>query len=97
MGDVAILMTNKFTGIQTILCNGTVNIMSLLGVLVGTALNSLNDATQQYILVFVAGNFMYIASDIWKHLFQNHKMSINLMEFAGFSIGICSMYGILWL
>jgi hypothetical protein len=42
MGDVAILMTNKFNGTQTILCNGFVNFVSLLGVIIGLAATSLD-------------------------------------------------------
>jgi hypothetical protein len=42
MGDVAILMKNNFTGIQTILCNGVINLASLIGVMVGLAVAHLN-------------------------------------------------------
>ena len=34
MGDVAILMTNNFNATQTVLCNGFVNLLALLGVIV---------------------------------------------------------------
>lgn len=71
MGDVAILMTNSFSSTQTILCNGFVNFVSLIGVLIGLAVTSLSETTKMYVLVFVAGNFIYIAADIWKNLFKN--------------------------
>lgn len=43
MGDVAILMTNKFNGTQTILCNGFINVMSLFGVIIGLAVTNLSE------------------------------------------------------
>ena len=46
MGDVAILMTNEFSSKQTILCNGTVNFVSLIGVLIGLAITNLNEASK---------------------------------------------------
>jgi zinc transporter ZupT len=79
MGDVAILMTNRFNGMQTVLCNGFVNILSLLGVIIGLAITNLTDVVKMYILVFVAGNFIYIAADIWRHLFKNSGFSKNLL------------------
>jgi len=97
MGDVAILMTNEFTSTQTILCNGFVNLTSLLGVFIGLAITDLNDETKTYILVFVAGNFMFIAADIWKHLFKNQGIIKNFIEFIGFGVGVAAMYCILLL
>lgn len=79
MGDVAILMTNRFNGMQTVLCNGFVNLLSLLGVIIGLAITNLTDVAKMYILVFVAGNFIYIAADIWRHLFKNSGISKNLL------------------
>lgn len=71
MGDVAILMTASFNATQTVLCNGFVNLTALVGVLIGLAITELSDVAKVYILVFVAGNFIFIAADIWKHLFKN--------------------------
>ena len=48
-----------------------INLISIVGVLIGLGINSLDDATKAYILVFVAGNFIYIAADIWRNLFKN--------------------------
>jgi zinc transporter ZupT len=78
MGDVAILLTNKFNGTQTILCNGFINFMSLFGVIIGLAVTNLSEVTQTYILVFVAGNFIYIAADIWKNILKNSSFLKNL-------------------
>ena len=44
-------------------------------------------------MVFVAGNFIYIASDIWRHLFNSGWKS-NLLEGLGFTIGIVAMFAI---
>lgn len=42
LGDVAILLKSKFTGAQTILCNGVVNFVSLIGVIIGLAVVNLS-------------------------------------------------------
>lgn len=97
MGDVAILMTNEFSSMQTVLCNGFVNLTSLIGVFVGLAITNLDEITKIYILIFVAGNFIYIAADIWKHLFKNSTFFKNLLEFIGFGVGVAAMYLILLL
>lgn len=54
------------------MCNGIINLLSLIGVFVGLATEGLNENVQTYIMVFVAGNFIYISSDIWKHLFNGN-------------------------
>ena len=97
MGDVAILMTNNFNPTQTVLCNGFVNLLALLGVIVGLAITDLSELAKEYILVFVAGNFIFIAADIWKHLFKNSSLSKNLVEFSGFGLGLAAMYLVLLL
>jgi len=95
MGDVGILLKNKFSGIQTVLCNGFINFMSLFGVLAGLGLGGIDDATQNYVMVFVAGNFIYIGSDIWKHLLRNKKILMNILEVIVFSVGVGAMYLVL--
>ena len=97
MGDVAILMTNKFNSMQTILCNGFVNLLALLGVIVGLAVADVSELAQMYILVAVAANFIYIAADIWKNMFKNEGAWRNVVEFLGFGVGIAAMYLILLL
>ena len=79
MGDVAILMTNKFNSMQTILCNGFVNLLALLGVIVGLAVADVSELAQMYILVAVAANFIYIAADIWKNMFKNEGVWRNVV------------------
>jgi zinc transporter ZupT len=71
LGDVAILLKSRFSSAQTILCNGTINFLSLFGVITGLAAINLSEIAQMYIMVSVAGNFIYIASDIWQNLFKN--------------------------
>lgn len=97
MGDVAILMTNKFNSMQTILCNGFVNLLALVGVIVGLAVADVHKLAQMYILVAVAANFIYIAADIWKNMFKNEGIWRNVVEFFGFGVGIAAMYLILLL
>ena len=79
MGDVAILMTNYFNTTQTVLCNGFVNLVSLVGVFIGLAITDLDDVAKTYVLVFVAGNFIFIAADIWRNLFKNSGFIKNLI------------------
>lgn len=95
MGDVGILIKNGFSTTQTVLCNGFINFMSLFGVIAGLALGSISDATQNYILVFVAGNFIYIGADIWKHLLNNKSLILNIVEVLMFSIGVGAMFLVL--
>ena len=100
IGDVAILMQNKFSEMQTLVCNGTINLISIVGVLIGLGVSSFDDATKAYILIFVAGNFIYIAADIWRHLLKNrgdYAFWKNLLEFSGFSLGVGIMYLLLLL
>ena len=79
MGDVAILMTNSFNPTQTVLCNGFVNLVSLVGVFIGLAITDLDNVAKTYVLVFVAGNFIFIAADIWRNLFKNSGFIKNLI------------------
>jgi zinc and cadmium transporter len=95
MGDVGILIKNGFSNVQTVLCNGFINFMSLFGVLAGLGLGNISDETQNYVLVFVAGNFIYIGADIWRHLLANKRMILNIAELLMFSLGVGAMFLIL--
>lgn len=88
MGDVAILLKSNFNPRETILSNGIVNLISLVGVWLGLNSHGLSPVVKQYILVFVAGNFMYIASDIWKNLFHHKGWFPNMLEIFGLGIGV---------
>ena len=77
------------------LCNGFINFMSLFGVFAGLGLGSISDAAQNYVLVFVAGNFVYIGADIWKHLLANKSLFLNIGEILMFSVGIGAMFLVL--
>lgn len=95
MGDVGILMKSKFDACQTIFWNALINTISLVGVVVGLGLGTIGEAVQIYILVFVAGNFIYIGADIWRHLLKNKDAILNISEFICFSIGVGAMYLVL--
>jgi len=69
--------------------------MSLFGVLAGLGLGGIDEAALNYVLVFVAGNFIYIGSDIWKHLLRNKNVALNILEAVVFSIGVGAMFLIL--
>lgn len=70
------------------LSNGLVNLISLVGVYMGLNSHSISFRTRQYMLVFVAGNFIYIASDIWRNLFRHSHFLVNFLEFAGLIGGV---------
>ena len=50
--------------------------------------NDLSNAVKQHVLVFVAGNFLYIAADIWKNLLRNVSLKMNILELFGFGVGV---------
>jgi len=69
--------------------------MSLFGVLAGLGLGGIDEAAENYVLVFIAGNFIYIGSDIWKHWLRNKNVALNILEDVVFSIGVGAMFLIL--
>jgi zinc transporter ZupT len=97
MGDVGILMKSGFTGIQTILCNGIINFMSLAGVFPGLAMGGISKKAQNYIMTFVAGNFIYVGADIWRNLLRNKLCLQNVMELSMFFSGVGAMFLVLFL
>lgn len=88
MGDVAILLKSHFNAKETILSNGIVNLISLVGVYLGLNSHNLSPALRHYWLVFVAGNFIYIASDIWRNLLRHHHVKTNALEVIGLLMGV---------
>jgi zinc transporter ZupT len=86
-------LKSKFSNWQTICSNGLINLLAIVGAIIGLATNNLSDEAKNYIMVFVAGNFIYIASDIWRHLF-NSTWKSNLLEALGFAIGVGAMFAI---
>lgn len=92
MGDVGILMKSGFTSIQTVLCNGIINFMSLAGLFPGLALGGISKSSQNYIMTFVAGNFIYVGADIWRNLLRNKSLLQNVMELTMFFLGVGAMF-----
>jgi zinc and cadmium transporter len=88
MGDVAILLKSHFNERETVISNGLVNMISLVGVYLGLNSQGLSSVTRQYMLVFVCGNFLYIASDIWRNLFRHSNPLVNLLEGVGLIYGV---------
>ena len=98
MGDVGILLKNNFTETQTIICNGTINLISNVGCLIGLGISNSDDVTKTYLLCFVAGNFIYISADIWRNLFNNKGAPFrNVLEFFAIALGVGIMYALLFL
>lgn len=78
------------------MCNGTANLLSLVGVFVGFAIVNLSEVVKAYIMIFVAGNFLYVAADIWRNILKNtNSRTQNLVEFIGLALGIGSMFALL--
>lgn len=96
LGDVAILLESKFNNMQAIMSNGIINLIAILGVIVGLATVNTSEEAKTYIMVFVAGNFIYIAADIWRHLFKGKWLG-NLIQQLFFAVGVGAMYGIKFL
>jgi hypothetical protein len=69
--------------------------MSLIGVFTGLAIGSISEEAQNYVLVFVTGNFIYIGANIWRHLLANKKMALNILEVLMFSLGVGAMFLVL--
>lgn len=73
-----------------------INLISLVGAIIGLATVGVSELGKTYVMVFVAGNFIYISADIWRHLFQG-KWLQNSLQFVFFGIGVGAMYGIKYL
>lgn len=46
-------------------------------------------------MTFVAGNFIYIAADIWRNLLKNKKKVMNTVEIFMFALGVGLMFIVL--
>lgn len=95
MGDVGILLKSGFSSIQTVICNGVINFTALVGVFPGLILGGLSKEIKNYIMIFVAGNFIYIGADIWRHLLRNKSCLHNFMELVMFFVGVGAMFLVL--
>lgn len=93
LGDVAILLESGFSPCQTIWSNGIINLISIVGAIIGLAVTNMSSAVQTYLLVFVAANFIYIAADIWRRLFRSGWRQ-NLLQLLFFCGGLGLMFGI---
>ena len=93
MGDVGMMMKAGFVGWEVVLCNGAINCISILGVIVGLGAGSAGEVTQLYLLAWVGGNFVYLAAEIWRQLLR-HKNSFckNFLEVIFLFVGIGIMY-----
>ena len=88
-------MKSGFSNTQTILTNGFINCFSLVGVVLGLGIGGLDQLIEVYVLTFVAGNFLYIAADIWRNLIKNTVWWKNILQLFAFSVGVGCMYLVL--
>ena len=59
----------------TVLCNGVINIVSVIGVSLGLENDSLNWQAGNYVMNFLTRNFIYIAADAWRNLLKIREKS----------------------
>ncbi len=85
--DSVILLQNNFSDKMTIMSNGIVNLVSIFGAYLG--LNSINLSPEQYLYfsIFVAANFIYVTSGIWKDIFHSSNIYIYTIEILGVIAG----------
>ena len=95
MGNVGLLLRSGFTNFQTVMGNTLISIGGILGVLIGLGIGEVAGSSEDYILTFVAGNFIYIASDMWKKMMRSDMTLLSIFEFLTYALGIGIMYLIL--
>ncbi len=82
------MIKSRFDDCQAKVCSAVPKIMIVVGVAAGLGLETTSDAAQYYIVSFVAGSFIYIASDIWKNLFKTKILWRNVSELLLLILGM---------
>ena len=82
------MIKSRFDDCQAKVCSAVPKIMIVVGVAAGLGLETTSEAAKYYIVSFVAGSFIYIASDIWKNLFQTSSLKRNIAECSLLIIGV---------
>ena len=95
IGCVGILLKAKFSNCQTVVFNTLINVSCFIGVLIGMGIGKTSAAALNYILCFVAGNFIYIGAAIWRKLMKQDSFCLNFLEFFSVSLGVGAMYLVL--
>ena len=95
MGNVGLLLRSGFTNFQTVMGNTLIAIGGVLGVLIGLGIGEATSGAEDYILIFVAGNFIFISSDMWKKMMKTDMTCLSIFEFLSYIFGIGIMYLIL--
>ncbi|OGD10012.1 hypothetical protein A2397_01050 [Candidatus Amesbacteria bacterium RIFOXYB1_FULL_44_23] len=93
IGDFGVLMYSGFSRTKALLANFAVATISLLGVIVGFALDTHVHYFLPYLIPFAAGGFIYIsASDLLPELRKETNLQKSFTSFTVFAVGILIMY-----
>ena len=90
-GLIGVLLVGKYSNFQVLLSAICVNIIGMIGVLSGLGAGSLNKVVYDYFMIFLAGNFAYIAIGIIKTLMKKDAKT-NVLEFISLCKGIFIMF-----
>ena len=77
MGNVGLLLKSGFSVCQTIVGNTVISCVGLLGIFLGLGLGEISEQVQTYFLTFVAGNFVYIAAEMWKKMMKTKSVCLS--------------------
>lgn len=66
----------------------------MVGVVIGLSLSTVSEISQNYTMCYVAGNFIFIASQIWPALLRK-TIWYKILDSIGVILGIGVMYLIL--
>jgi zinc and cadmium transporter len=93
IGDFGVLVYGGFNKSRAILFNFLTAITAIVGVIIALTLGSLLQDLSHYILLFSAGNFIYIAgSDLIPELHKEEpKLLKSLIQFLAFVFGLLIM------
>ncbi len=99
IGDFGILIYGGFSKSRALFFNFLTAIMAIVGVIIALTLGSLFQDVNQYILLFSAGNFIYIAgSDLIPELHKEEPILLkSSLQLIAFVFGIIIMLSLVFL
>jgi len=96
ISGMGVLVESRFPLLQAFCCNGILNFTAMIGTLVGLTVGNVSEAVNNYILAFVAGNFLYISLVSMLPIVVKDKRNKSLMwNFGAFVAGIGSQFALL--
>lgn len=93
IGDFATLVYGGFKKTKALFLNFASALIAVLGGIIGYLLSGLIESFSVFLLVFAAGNFIYIAaSDLMPEIKSHSKEKKSFNYFFFFILGICFMF-----